>query len=168
MDYLKQNNLIENDTIIPLISNKLALIVPKDSLKTPRELKDLNDSYYHHIALGNETVPAGKMARIALKKENVWNENLSKKIVNADNVRIALSWVASHEASVGVVYQTDAKIEERVKIAFILNDQSYPKIIYPASILKNSKNKKLAKRFIDLCKSPLAKKIFENAGFIVL
>jgi molybdate transport system substrate-binding protein len=168
MDFLDGKDKIVKSSRIDLLSNKIVLIVPTDAKKIPTSPKDLSDSTYHHIALAAESVPAGKFARAALKAEEVLTDAFIKKIVNADNVRIALSWVAQHEASAGVVYATDVLIEPKVKIAFPFKEGTYPKIIYPAAVVKNSASQSAAKNFLEICKSKKAKAIFEKAGFINL
>lgn len=168
MDYLDSKERILKSSRVDLVSNKIVLIIPVDAKIIPSSPKDLTDEYYHHIALAAETVPAGKIARAALKAEGLLTESFNKKIVNADNVRVALSWVAKHEAPAGVVYATDALIEPKVKIAFSFKDEAYPKIIYPAAVIKNSEQRKQAQAFLALCQSPKAKSLFMKAGFINL
>jgi molybdate transport system substrate-binding protein len=163
VDYLEQKNKIEKGSRIDLLSNRIVLIVPQDSKKIPSSPKDLSDSFYHHIALAGEAVPAGKFARKALEQEKAFDEGIKKKVVNADNVRVALSWVASHEASAGVVYATDVKIEPKVKIAYTFPESSHPRIIYTLALTKQSKNKKQAVKFLEFLKSSGEK--FKAAGF---
>ena len=168
MDYLEAKNKIVPSSRVNLLSNKIVLIVPAKAKKFPSAPQDLLSDHYHHLALAAESVPAGKFARKALKAEGVDPEKLKKRIVSADNVRVALSWVAVSEADAGVVYATDILLEPRVKVVYIFKPESYPKIIYPAAIIKNSQNVNEAKRFIEFCQSLKAKEIFLKAGFIVL
>lgn len=163
MDYAERNNLIESASRTNLVSNELVMIVPRHSKMIPVTIQDVNDNFYHHLALAGESVPAGKAARVALK-----DEISNKKIVNADNVRIALNWVAANEAPAGVVYATDAKSEPNVKIAFTLKKDTYPQIIYTAAVVRTSLEKTEAQKFLDFCKTNVAKEIFKKAGFIPL
>jgi molybdate transport system substrate-binding protein len=166
MDYLANKNKIESSTRTDLLSNKIVVIVPSDAKALPGKMSDLNS--LAHIALAGESVPAGKFARAALKAEGVLTETFSKKIVNADSVRIALSWVAGHEAEAGIVYATDAAIEPKVKIAFQVKESAYPKIIYPAAVVSGSGRAKEASEFLNFCKSKKAQDIFKKAGFVIL
>ncbi|MFN8370688.1 MAG: molybdate ABC transporter substrate-binding protein [Bacteriovoracaceae bacterium] len=168
MDYLINKNFIEKTTKENLLSNSLVLIVPSDSTEKVESVKDLLKGSYDHIALAEENVPAGKYAREALSKLEVFNSSFLKKIVSAENVRIALTWVAKHEAQAGVVYATDALIEPKVMVALTFPKDSYSKIVYPIGIIKNSKLKKEAEKFISFCKSKKAKEIFSKAGFIII
>jgi len=60
-------------------------------------------------------VPAGKYARAALTKLGVW-PRVSDRLVRGENVRAALAYVARGEAPLGIVYQTDAQAEKRVRV----------------------------------------------------
>ena len=60
-------------------------------------------------------MPVGKYAKSALEKLGIW-ASVEKKFAMADNVRAALALVARGEAALGIVYETDAKVEPGVKI----------------------------------------------------
>lgn len=168
MNYLAQRNKLILPTKVDLLSNRMVVIVSVDSDSSPRTLKDLLQPQYRHIALASETVPAGKFAREALRKESIDENLLKKKITHADNVRIVLNWIANKEVKVGMVYFTDAVNEPRVKTTFVVSDQSHSKIIYSAAIVKQSSHTLRARNFIEFCLSPEAKKIFIKAGFIII
>ena len=57
----------------------------------------------------------------------------------ADNVRAALALVARGEAVLGIVYETDAKVEPGVKIVGAFPADSHPPIIYPVAATANGK-----------------------------
>lgn len=168
VDFLDKQSLIIKSSRVDLVTNKLVVIVPQTSKKIPIKVEDLADDFYHHISLAGEAVPAGKFARAALNADNILTPFFNKKIVNADNVRVALSWVASGEAAAGIVYATDVLIEPKVKIAFAIKENTYPKIVYPGAIIAKSKNLAQAQKFLEFCKSKKAQEIFEKAGFINL
>ena len=60
-------------------------------------------------------MPVGKYAKAALEKLGAWAAAESK-FAMAENVRAALVLVARGEAALGIVYETDAKVEPGVKI----------------------------------------------------
>jgi hypothetical protein len=63
------------------------------------------------IAIGDvRSVPAGIYAKEALEKLGSWDA-AAPKIMMTQDVRSALALVAHEEASLGIVYATDAKIE---------------------------------------------------------
>jgi len=76
-----------------------------------------------------------------------------------------LAWVESGDADCGIVYSTDAKISDKIKIISVAPKNSHKPVIYPAAVIKDSKNIDEAKKFLDFVSSDTAKKIFENYGF---
>jgi len=126
MDHLENNGKIEKSTRSSLLSNRIVLVVPSDSSFAPVSPTELIDPRLKHLALAGESVPAGKFARASLKSAGVL-EKLQDKIVNAENVRAALQWVAKKEAEAGIVFQTDARIEPKVKATFTFPDSSQEK-----------------------------------------
>jgi molybdenum ABC transporter molybdate-binding protein len=100
--------------------------VPATSTATFGSVKHLSRPEVKHLALAAETVPAGKYARAALTSAGAW-EAVKDRVVNGENVRTVLGWVASKEADAGFVYATDAKIEPKVKVALTVPAASYPR-----------------------------------------
>src|SRR6185437_4172707 len=109
-----------------------------------------------------DSVPAGKYARAALTALGVWN-GVADRLVQAENVRVALAYVARGEAPLGIVYSTDAAAEPKVKIAGTFPDSTHAPIVYPAALTKDAKP--TAQAFLDYLKGPEASAIFTEAGF---
>jgi len=170
MDYLEQKNLIKKDTRMSLLGNKLVLIAPKDS-----KLADVKIEQGFDIAklAGNgriavadvRAVPAGKYAKAALEKLGSWAA-AEPKLASAENVRATLALVSRGEAPLGIVYETDAKIDKNVKIVGTFPEGSYPAIVYPVALTANAKPE--AARYLDFLRSGTAKAVFETYGFTVL
>ena len=164
MDYLDQRSLIDNSTRVNLLGNALVVVVPATSTATFGSVKNLSRPEVKHLALAAETVPAGKYARAALTSAGAWDA-VKDRVVNGENVRTVLSWVAGKEAEVGFVYATDAKIEPKVKVALTVPAESYPPIVYPAAIVKTAAHAKEAAEFLAYCRSAAGMAIFLAAGF---
>jgi molybdate transport system substrate-binding protein len=170
MDYGANHNLIKSDTRENLLGNRLVLIAPKDSkigsvtIAPGFDLAALVGS--GHIATGDvRAVPAGLYAKAALEKLGVWS-SVESKIAMAENVRAALVLVARGEAALGIVYETDAKIDPGVKIIGVFPEDSHPPIIYPVAMTKNAKP--YAVKYLAFLTTPEAKAVFERYGFRVL
>jgi len=170
MDYVAKKNLIQADTRVNLLGNKIVLIAPRDSkvtvdVKQGFDLaKALNGG---KLAMGNvDAVPAGKYGKAALEKLGAW-DGVKDKVAQADNVRAALVLVARGEAPLGIVYATDAAAEPNVKIVGTFPDNSHPPILYPVALTKDAKSAD-AKPFLDYLKSLKARPSFEKQGFTVL
>jgi molybdate transport system substrate-binding protein len=170
MDYGIKHNLIKNNRRENLLGNRLVLIAPKDSkignvtIAPGFDLAALAGS--GHIATGDvRAVPAGLYAKAALEKLGIWS-SVESKIAMAENVRAALVLVARGEAPLGIVYETDAKVDPSVKIIGVFPEDSHPPIIYPVAMTKDAKPD--AARYLAFLTTPEAKAVFERYGFRVL
>ena len=170
MDYGAKRNLIKNDTRENLLGNRLVLIAPKDSkidkvnIAPGFDLAALVGN--GRIATGDvRAVPAGLYAKAALEKLGVWS-SVESKLAMAENVRAALVLVARGEAPLGIVYETDAKIDPSVKIVGVFPEDSHPPIIYPVAMTKDAKSE--AAQYLTFLTTPEAKAVFERYGFRVL
>ena len=83
-----------------------------------------------------------------------------------ENVRAALTLVARGEAVLGIVYETDAKVEPNVKIVGRFPADSHPPIVYPVALTTVAKP--VAGRYLDFLRSQTAKSVFETYGFSYL
>ena len=169
MDYLDARGLIAQRSRIDLLGNRLVLIAPADST-VALSIKphfDLSGGLGNgRLALADPaTVPAGKYARAALTALGVWGA-VASRVAPAENVRVALAYVARSEAPLGVVYATDAKAEPEVRIVTVFPDNTHPPIIYPAALTKDAKPE--ARAFLDYLCGARASALFAKAGFILL
>jgi molybdate transport system substrate-binding protein len=114
-----------------------------------------------------KSVPAGKYGSAALKKLGIWDA-IEPKVAQADNVRAALALVAQGEAPFGIVYQTDATAEPKVKVVGVFPEDTHPPIIYPIAVTAGSKDSEAAKAFIAFLKSPEGQAAFTKQGFTIL
>jgi molybdate transport system substrate-binding protein len=170
MDYLAQKKAINESTRVNLLGNRLVLIAPKDSKIDKVEIgqnfdlaKLIGDG---RITTGEVTsVPVGKYAKGALEKLGIW-ASVEKKFAMADNVRAALALVSRGEAVLGIVYETDAKVDPGVKIVGAFPADSHPAIIYPAAATVNAKPEAAA--YLNFLRSNAAKGTFEKYGFTAL
>jgi molybdate transport system substrate-binding protein len=170
MDYASSKKLVRDDTRVNLLGNRLVLIAPKESglgdvtIGPGFNLAALAGD--GRIATGDvRAVPAGKYAKAALEKLGAWSA-VEKKFAMADNVRAALLLVGRGEASLGIVYETDARAEPNVKIIGRFPEDTYPPITYPVAATVTAKAE--ATRYLNFLRSPAAKTIFETYGFSYL
>jgi molybdate transport system substrate-binding protein len=165
MDVLSSRGGIDPRTRRDVTCNKLVVITPADaSASAPTTLEDLARA--EHIAIGNpKTVPAGQYARQALESAGLWL-SLQPKLVFAENVRQALEYVARGEAQAGFVYVTDAAVlSDEVRVAFDVDPASYKPIVYPAAVVAGSRERELARKFVEFLTSPAATAALEKQGF---
>jgi molybdate transport system substrate-binding protein len=170
MDYLDKKKLLKDDSRSNPLGNRLVLIAPKESklgnVTIGQDFDIARLAGDGRIAIADVlTVPAGKYAKTALQKLGGWAA-AEHKLAEAVNVRAALEMVGRGEASLGIVYETDAKVEPRVKIVGHFPEDSHPAIIYPVALTATAKPEAL--NYIAFMRSNAAKMIFEKYGFTVL
>jgi molybdate transport system substrate-binding protein len=170
MDYVAGKKLIKDDSRVNLLGNRLVVVAPKDSrignvtIGPGFDLARLAGD--GRIATGDvRAVPVGQYAKAALEKLGAWSAAESK-FAMADNVRAALTLVGRGEATLGIVYETDAKAEPNVKIVGHFPEDSHPAIVYPVALTATAKPD--AAKYIAHMRSNAAKAIFEKYGFTFL
>ncbi len=170
MNFLDKKKLIEPRTRFDLLGNSLVLISPKDSrldVKIEKNFPLTTILGGEKLAMGDpDHVPAGIYGKKALAALGVW-KSVEPKVARTKDVRAALVLVERGEAPLGVVYATDAAISKRVKVVAKFPSDIQPKIVYPVAIVKGHASM-ASKRFVELMRSPEAKKVFERYGFRVL
>jgi len=169
MDYLDNRGLIAHETRKNLLGNRLVLIAPAEThvtLAVAPHFDLVGALHGGRLAIADpDSVPAGKYAKTALTTLGVWN-SVVDLTVNAENVRVALAYVARGEAPLGIVYATDALGEKRVHIVGTFPESSHVPIVYPIALTRDAKPG--AKGFLDFLSGPEARAIFEKDGFIIL
>lgn len=109
-----------------------------------------------------DSVPAGRYARAALMSLGIW-PSLADRLARAENVRVALAWVARGEAPLGIVYETDALTEPRVRILDTFPEDSHLPIRYPAAAMREAPAQ--AEAFLQFMKQPQAQMRLQKRGF---
>ena len=171
MNYAAEHMLIKSESRVNLLGNRLVLIAPKDSkLDTVTIAKGFDIAKLAgdgRIAVADvKAVPAGLYAKAALESLGAWPA-AEPKLAMAENVRATLAFVARGETPIGIVYETDARIEPKVKTVGVFPDSSYPPVTYPVAATTAAKNPAVA-RYLDFLRTPAAKEIFERYGFSFL
>ncbi len=168
MNYLAKKNKINLSQAIPLLSNRLVLISPKNnSFHIKMDAKfAVAKSFNGYLCTGQMTsVPVGRYAKQSLMALG-WLPQLQRRIVETDDVRSALAFVERGECQLGIVYQTDAMLSSKVKVMGVFPSSSHHPIIYPVALTKQGQSNLEAKQFMRyLEKSAYAKMAFQKYGF---
>ena len=165
MDNLETKGLLAPGSRRNLLRNTLVLIAPLDSKLG--SFQGLAVSDVKLIALGDPaSVPAGQYGRQTLLALHL-PDNVSSKIVLAKDVRQVLTYVETGNADAGLVYGTDAKSSGKVKVVATAPESSHDPIVYPAAVIKGSRNQAAALKFVDYLGSPAAESIFVKYGFTI-
>lgn len=169
MDHLAKTGLIAPESRVSPIGNRLVLIAPADS---PLDRVRIDRSLDFTGLLGRDArlavgdpahVPAGLYAKQALQSLGHW-QRLEPRLARADNVRAALALVARGEAPLGIVYGTDAKISDNVKVLGAFPDGSHAPIAYPFAILNGAKTPEVRALFAFITGAP-GRAVFRAHGF---
>ncbi len=169
MDYLQTRNLIQRDSRHDALGNRLVLIAPIDS-----KIKLTIEPHFPlaaalgkgRLATGDpDSVPVGRYAREALTALGVWND-VESRMVRADSVRSALAFVDRGEAPLGIVYETDALLDKKVRVVDVFPANSHLPIIYPIALTNAAKAD--AARFVAYIRGPAGNIAFKAYGFTPL
>lgn len=168
MDWLEHSAILKPENRTNLLGNDLVLIVPTSTDATSADLNTpegilafLGDE---RLAIGDPaSVPAGRYADAYIRRMGL-SQNLKDNIVTAASVRAALTWVARNEAAAGIVYRTDAMIEDSVSIAATFPATPGAPIVYPLALMGRHPHAD-ARAFYDHLQTYDAAVAFADGGF---
>lgn len=118
------------------------------------------------LAMGNGDVPVGQYTQKILDFYGLDEEELAAAgcITYGSNVKEVVTQVKEGSVDCGVVYGTDA-FSAGLAVADSATPDMCGQVIYPAAVLKESKNAKAAQDFLDWLASDEAMAVFEGVGF---
>jgi len=168
MDDLERQGTLVPGTRRNFAGNEIVLIKPSVSRIQLKSFNDLTKQGVKKLAIGNPpSVPAGMHAEQVLKYFSVW-EGIKDKLVLGESVRQVLDYVARGEVDAGIVFSTDAMARAKdVVVVMKAPAGSHVAVVYPIAIVRNSKNEKRARDFVDFVMSDAGKRILEQYGFKV-
>jgi molybdate transport system substrate-binding protein len=167
MDSLEKKGLIVKATRRGRLSNSLVIVLAADSTLSFKSANDLTNAGVKRLALADpKIVPAGIYAKAYLEGAKLWPA-LESKVVPTDNVRAALAAVESGNVEAGIVYQTDAALSRKIKVAVAIPAGDTAAISYPMAVLKEARQPEAAGSFLNHLGSDAAGRVFEKFGFIL-
>jgi molybdate transport system substrate-binding protein len=167
---LKAAGLTEPGTLREYAVGHIVIWTPRDSEINPAKdgWKSLLDQRVKKIAIANpDHAPYGRAALAALKKAGIY-EQVKDKLVYGENISQAAEFVQSGNAQAGIVALSLAispamKNGKRWEIAA----DSYPPIKQAVVLLKTSKNRDAARRFLEFVNGSQGREILQRFGFTV-
>ncbi|HEV2425546.1 MAG TPA: molybdate ABC transporter substrate-binding protein [Terriglobia bacterium] len=165
---LESVGLIEPGTFYRYARGRIVLWAPKGSgIDVARGLGVLAEPAVRKIAIANpEHAPYGRAAVAALRHEGLYDQ-VRDKLVLGENISQAAQFVLSSGAGVGIVALSLAlspTMKHQGKF-FEIPESSYPAIDQAAVILKSSRNKDAARRFLDFLRRPEIAGLMRSYGF---
>ena len=162
-------DLVDSDTRVDLLENKVVLCVPEGSDKGI----DSFDALAEHLkaqdilfCMGNSDVPVGQYTQKILAYYDLDEEALAAAsvITYGSNVKEVTTQITEASVDAGVVYCTDAfsagltPVDEATK-------EMCGQVIYPAAVLKAAPNAEAAREFLAYLQTDRAATVFESVGF---
>lgn len=168
MDRLQSAGRLATGTRIDLLGNDLVLVTRRGSGIAP----DPSDGAAFAAAIPGRLaiadpghVPAGIYGEQALWSIGAWGA-LANRLAVAGDVRGALTFVARGECAAGIVYATDAAVEDDVVVAARFPEDSHAPILYPAAAVNGGRIEAAAALLAWLA-GERGRAIFAEAGFRV-
>lgn len=173
LDYprkLEAAGLTEPGTYYQYAKGKIVIWVLKDSaLDLSSGLNSLLNPNVHKIAIANpQHAPYGQAAVAAMRKEGIYDK-VKDKLVLGENISQTTSFVVSGSADVGIVAMSLALSPNMTdKGRYVeIPTTAYQPIEQACVILKSSKNKEAAMRFLAFIKTAAASNTLQRYGFEV-
>ncbi|MCU0905967.1 MAG: molybdate ABC transporter substrate-binding protein [Rhodobacteraceae bacterium] len=170
MDEVQAAGLVVPGTRADILGNRLVLIAhgkdaPPVEIGPGLDLAGLLGDGMLSMALV-DAVPAGQYGRAALESLGLWSA-VEGVVAQSENVRAALSLVATGEAPLGIVYATDAVADDNVTVVGTFPADSHGPIVYPAALLTGAADA-ADRAFFDALTEPAADAAFAAQGFAVI
>jgi len=154
---------------VNLLENKVVLAVPEGNPKGIKSFTEMADALKAGgclMAMGNSDVPVGQYTSKILTYFGLDEAALAAagEITYGTNVKEVTTQVSEGTVDFGVVYATDA-FSAGLKSVDSATAEMCGQVIYPAAVMKNSKNAEAAQAFLDFLKTDEAMAVFEGVGF---
>ena len=168
MDLAIQHRLIRPETRRRLVGNRLVLVAEKTSslievlLGPGTRLSALVQN--GRIAIGDAEMQPGGAARSALESLGLWAD-AEPCVVAVDTSLAAAVRVGRGEASLGIVFASDARLEPAIKVVGVFPEMSHAPILYEAGATSSASAGSLA--MLDFLQDRRAQAVFEKSGFIL-
>jgi molybdate transport system substrate-binding protein len=164
---LTDANLADAASVKVFASNKIVLIVPANSTLNITGFQDLTKADVKKIGYGDPAVaPHGVAAEQILKKLGIFDQ-VKPKVVYAQNVSQALTYVTSGEVEAGIVFITEALTAgDEARIVATADPSQYSAIAYPICLVSDSKVKTLGQAFIDYVTGSDGQAVLAKYGFL--
>ena len=169
MDEVEMAGLTVDGTRSDLLGNSLVLVahgkdVPQVRIAPGFDLAGLLGDGKLSMAMV-DAVPAGQYGKAALESLKVWPA-IETAVAQSENVRAALTLVATGEAPFGIVYTTDAAAKDNVTVVGTFPADSHPPIVYPLALLTNAADD-ADRAFFKALSSDTGDAKFAEQGFVI-
>ena len=154
---------------VNLLENRVTLVVPGGNPKNIKDLSGMAQALSRGqilLAMGNNDVPVGQYTQSILQYFRLDERALASagRISYGSNVKEVTTQVTEASVDCGIIYCTDAYSAGLQVVDYATTDMC-GRVIYPAAVLKTSKNREAAQAFLNYLSTPAAMAVFEKVGF---
>ena len=146
-------------------SNALVLAVPRSNPAGLRSVFDLRDKNVR-LVVGSAAVPVGDYTRRVLRRLGL-SDALDKVVSQEPDVKSIVGKVALGEADAGFVYRTDVRAASDRLRAIAIPAWAQPAVRYEVVVVRASRHRAEARRFVAALATPRARRLLRQAGFTV-
>lgn len=152
-----------------ILENKVALAVPDGNPKGINSYDDLKaglEAGTVLLAMGNADVPVGQYTQKILTYFGLDEAALATAgcLTYGSNVKEVTTQVSEATVDCGIIYQTDAA-SAGLTVVDTATAEMCGQVIYPAAVLKESKNVEAAQDFLNYLTGDAADTVFASVGF---
>ena len=172
MDALEESGLIDAESRVDLLENRIVLVVPGGNPKELRSFIDLVSALRSGeilLAMGNADVPVGQYAQRIFAYYGLAEDELAARgaLTYGSNVKEVVAQVREAAVDCGIIYRTDAH-SANLRIVDVATAEMCGQAVYPAAVLKGAANASGAAAFLAYLQGPEAAAVFEGVGFTSL
>ena len=165
-------DFVLEDSRFDLLENKVALAVPEENKKNINSYEDMKVALEKGdalLAMGNADVPVGQYTQKILTFLGLDETALANagNITYGSNVKEVTTQVSEAVVDCGIIYQSDA-YSAGLKTVATATPEMCGQVIYPAAVIKTSKQADVAKNFLAFLTTDDADAIFEKVGFTAI
>jgi molybdate transport system substrate-binding protein len=162
-------DLIDTDSRINLLENKVTLAVPEGNPKGIEnfdQLAELLQSGDVFLAIGNSDVPVGQYTQKIFTYYGIEEDSIASCLSYGSNVKEVTTQVSEASVDCGIIYATDAYSAGLTVVDAATADMC-GQVIYPAAVLKDGQTE-AAQAFLDYLTTAESSAVFESVGFTAL
>ena len=169
MNALDETGSLADGSRLDLLENKVVLCVPEGNPAGVESFDALAQGLKDGtvlLAMGNSDVPVGQYTQKIFDYYGLNEEDLAAAgcLTYGTNVKEVTTQVSEASVDCGVIYCTDA-FSAGLTVMDSATAEMCGQVIYPASVLKDSKNAEAAQAFLDYLTGDAAMAVFQNVGF---
>lgn len=156
-------------TRLDILENKVALAVPEGNPAGIQSYEDLAAGLKAGailLAMGNADVPVGQYTQKIFAYFGLDEEELAAAgcITYGSNVKEVTTQVTEGAVDCGIIYQTDA-FSDHLTVVDTATAEMCGQVVYPAAVMKVSRNPQAAKDFLSYLTSEAGDEVFAEVGF---